>query len=206
MRVKICGIRSLEDALAACEAGADALGFNFYEKSPRYVELAKAAEISRKLPPFVARVGLFVNAAPSRIEEALFKMRLDWLQFHGDEGYDEVSRFPLSMAIKAVRVKEKADLKDLKAYDGCAALLLDASVGKAYGGTGKAFDWRLALDAKKKCKAPLILAGGLHADNVAEAVRTVRPWAVDVASGVESAPGKKDRAKMKAFIKAAKEA
>jgi phosphoribosylanthranilate isomerase len=206
VRVKICGITQLEDALAAAEAGADALGFNFYAKSPRCVSLAKAAGILKKLPPFVGRVGVFVNPTQGEVERALSSMRLDWLQFHGDEDFDFVSRFPADMVIKAFRVKGKADLKGFNPFVGSAAFLLDAHHAGAYGGTGKVFSWDLALEAKKRFGRPVILAGGLTPENVAEAVRKVKPWAVDTASGVESAPGKKDKDKMRRFIRAAKEA
>jgi len=204
VRVKICGITSAEDALAAAEAGADALGFNFYAASPRYVPLSKAAGIAKKLPPFVARVGVFVNPTQGEVERALGSMKLDWLQFHGDEDFDFVSRFPADMVIKAFRVKAKGDLKHLNPFAGSAAFLLDAFSGEAYGGTGKAFKWEIAVEAKKRYKRPVILAGGLTPENVAEAVKKVKPWAVDTASGVESAPGKKDKEKMRRFIAAAK--
>jgi phosphoribosylanthranilate isomerase len=206
VRVKICGVTQLEDAVAAAEAGADALGFNFYPKSPRYLSLAKAAGILKKLPPLVGRVGVFVNPTQAEVERALSSMRLDWLQFSGDEDYDFVSRFPADMVIKAFRVTAKGDLKACVPFLGSAAILLDARSEGAYGGTGKAFPWEIAKLAKKRFARPLVLAGGLRPDNVAEAVRMVRPWAVDVASGVESSPGKKDREKMRRFIQAAKEA
>lgn len=204
VRVKICGITSLDDALAAADAGVDALGFNFYAKSPRYVSLAKAAGIMKKMPPFVSRVGVFVNPSQGEVERALASARFDWLQFHGDEDADFVSRFPGDMVIKAVRVSDKKDLKGLNAFRGCAAFLLDAYSAEAYGGTGKAFRWDIALEAKKRYQRPVILAGGLTPQNVAEAVKKVKPWAVDTASGVESAPGKKDREKVRQFVAAAK--
>jgi phosphoribosylanthranilate isomerase len=204
LRVKICGITRLEDALAAAEAGADALGFNFYAKSPRFIPLNKAAGIIKKLPPFVSRVGVFVNPSQAEVERALSSTRLDWLQFHGDEDFDFVSRFPAEMVIKALRVKEMKDLKALGPFVSSAAFLLDAYSAEAYGGTGTSFRWDIAIQAKKRFERPVILAGGLNAENVAEAVKKVMPWAVDTASGVESAPGKKDREKMKRFITAAK--
>jgi phosphoribosylanthranilate isomerase len=206
VRVKICGITQLDDALAAAEAGADALGFNFYPKSPRYLSLGKAAAILKKLPPFVGRVGVFVNPTQAEVERALGSMRLDWLQFSGDEDFDFVSRFPADMVIKAFRIKAKADLKACGPFSASAAFLLDARVEGAYGGTGKVFPWELAREAKKRFGRPLILAGGLTPDNVAEAVKKVGPWAVDTASGVESSPGKKDKATMRRFIQAAKRA
>jgi phosphoribosylanthranilate isomerase len=206
VKVKICGITGLDDALAAAEAGADALGFNFYPQSPRYVAPANAAGILKKLPPFVARVGVFVNPTQGEVERALASMRLDWLQFHGDEDSDFVSGFPGDMVVKAFRVKDKKDLKGMNAFSGCAAFLLDAYSPGAYGGTGKPFRWDIALEAKKRYGRPVILAGGLTPQNVAEAVKKVKPWAVDTASGVESAPGKKDEEKLRAFIAAAKSA
>ena len=205
MRVKVCGITSLEDALACAQAGADALGFNFYEQSPRHVSVKKAAEILRKLPPLVSRVAVFVNPTQALVESVLSSARVDWLQMHGDEDFDFMSRFPLSMQVKALRVKERKDLKHLLPFTGCAGFLLDTFSAEAYGGSGKTFNWDLALEAKKKYDKPVILAGGLNGQNVAEAIKKVQPWAVDVASGVESAPGKKDIKKVKAFIAAAKQ-
>ena len=204
MRVKVCGITSLEDGLAAAEAGADALGFNFYEKSPRYLPLKKAAEILRKLPPLVSRVAVFVNPTEAQVAQVLSSCRIDWMQMHGDEDFDFVSRFPLSMQIKAFRVKDKKDIKAMLPFTGCAGFLLDAYSEAGFGGSGKRFNWDIAVEAKKKYGRPVILAGGLTAENVAEAVAKVKPWAVDVASGVESKPGKKDIQKVKAFIAAAK--
>ncbi|MES2200900.1 MAG: phosphoribosylanthranilate isomerase [candidate division FCPU426 bacterium] len=206
VRVKICGITSLADALGAAEAGADALGFNFYQKSPRYLPLAKAAGIIRKVPPFVARVGVFVNPTQGEVEAALASCRLDWLQMHGDEDLEAMARFPLSMQIKVLRVRGKGDLKHLVPFKGCGAFLLDAFKDGEYGGTGKTFPWEAALEAKKRYGVPVILAGGLTPDNVAAAVKKARPWAVDTASGVESSPGKKDMKKVRQFILEAKAA
>jgi phosphoribosylanthranilate isomerase len=165
-----------------------------------------AAAIAKKLPPFVSRVGVFVNPTQAEVERALSSMRLDWLQFHGDEDFDFVSRFPLDMVIKAARLKDKKGLKGLNPFAACAAFLLDAFSEGNYGGTGKTLAPELAVEAKKRYGRPLILAGGLNAQNVAAAVAKVRPWAVDTASGVESAPGEKDKKKMKAFVEAAKAA
>src|SRR5258708_86486 len=144
VRVKICGITGLDDALAAADAGADALGFNFYAKSPRSLSLAKAAGILKKLPPFVGRVGVFVNPTQAEVERALASMRLDWLQFQGDEDFDFVSRFPADMVIKAFRVRDKKDLKGCRPFLGSAAFLLDARHEGAFGGTGRAFPWEIA--------------------------------------------------------------
>ena len=199
VRVKICGITRLEDALAAAHAGADALGFNFWPKSKRYVEPRAAGEIIALLPPFVAAVGVFVD--PTR-EEALRAAELSgvhWLQLHGDETPELCASLPLPV-IKALRVRDRASLDALARYE-VAGFLLDADTA-GYGGSGERFDWSLAAEGARR--APIILAGGLRPENVADAVRQVRPWAVDVASGVESAPGIKDHEKTARFIREAK--
>ncbi len=202
-RVKICGITNLADAQAAVEAGADALGFNFYERSPRHVALAAAAEISRRLPQDVMRVGVFVNATEELITRAIGECGLSLLQFHGDEPPEVCIQFGL-MSMKAFRVRDAETLKELPKFP-TDAFLLDAWSPQANGGSGEQFEWDLAIEAKKLGK-PIFLAGGLTPENVADAVRRVRPFGVDVASGVESSPGKKDPAKMQAFIKAVLEA
>lgn len=203
-RVKICGITSLADALAAVDAGADALGLNFFSGSPRHISVRAAAAWVPKLPPLVSTVGVFVNAEPRLVQEALGSLRLDFLQFHGDEQPDDLALFPWDKQIRAVRIKDKRSLAELKRWPRPAAWLLDAYAPKSYGGTGKAFRWDLAREAGKR--KPVILAGGLTPSNVAQAVREARPYAVDVASGVECAPGKKDADKMRAFVRAAKNA
>jgi phosphoribosylanthranilate isomerase len=203
VRVKICGITSPLDAKAAVEAGADALGFNFYEKSPRYVDLRQAAGIIAKLPPFVSTVAVFVNPTLEKVQRVLMNCRIDSLQFHGDESPAFLAQFPADKVIKALPVKDKASLKGLKAFRQSAALLLDAYHPKLKGGTGKAFNWDLAKQAKRFGR-PVILAGGLNPQNVAEAVVQARPFAVDTASGVEISPGKKDAQKMRAFVANAK--
>ena len=200
-RVKICGITNLADAQAAVEAGADALGFNFYEKSPRHISLATAAEITKKLPPFVMRVGVFVNAPEEFVLRAIAEAGLTMLQFHGDESPEFCTQFGL-MSMKAFRIRDEKSLQELANYQ-TGAFLLDAYSADARGGTGEKFNWDLAVEAQKFGK-PIFLAGGLTPENVAEAVKKVNPFAVDVSSGVESAPGKKDHAKVKAFIEAAK--
>jgi phosphoribosylanthranilate isomerase len=200
-RVKICGITNLADAQAAVEAGADALGFNFYEKSPRYVSLKTAAAISKQLPPFVMRVGVFVDAEADFVLRAIGEVGLTMLQFHGDEPPEFCTQFGL-MSMKAFRIRDEKSLDELPKYQ-TDAFLLDAYSVEARGGTGEKFNWDLAVESQKFNK-PIFLAGGLTPENVAEAVRKVRPFAVDVSSGVESAPGKKDHAKMKAFIAATK--
>jgi phosphoribosylanthranilate isomerase len=198
-RVKICGITSLADAQGAVEAGAEALGFNFYEKSPRYLTVPAAAEITRLLPSFVLRVGVFVNAPKERILQAIKESSLNLLQFHGDEPPAFCTQFGL-MSMKAFRIRDAQTLKEMPPYQ-TDAWLLDTYSPEERGGTGETFNWELALEAQKLGK-PVFLAGGLTPENVAAAVRQVRPFGVDVASGVESSPGKKDLARMRAFIKA----
>jgi len=202
-RVKICGITRLQDLHAACEAGADALGFVFYEKSPRHVSVERAAELVRALPPFVQSVGLFVNAGPAFVESVLQAVPLDLLQFHGDETPAECVRFGRPY-IKAVRVSPDTDLLKCAAdFESARGLLLDAFVPGVPGGTGERFDWRLIPANLPK---PVILSGGLTPDNIAEAVQQVRPWAVDVSSGVEVSKGIKDAQRIARFIAHAKEA
>jgi len=211
VRVKICGITRLQDLHAACNAGADALGFVFYEQSPRHVTIAAAAALVRELPPFVQSVGLFVNAEPAFIESVLRDVPLDLLQFHGDEMPADCARFNRPY-IKAVRVNQDTDLLKYAAdFDAARGLLLDAYVPGVAGGTGERFDWSLI---PANLPRPLVLSGGLTPDNVAEAVQRVRPWAVDVSSGVEAAmlfngaavaaKGIKDPNKMAQFIAKAK--
>lgn len=213
VRVKICGITRLQDLHAACQAGADALGFVFYEKSPRQVTIATAAALLRELPPFVQSVGLFVNAEPAFIEAVLQAVPLDLLQFHGDETPADCVRFGRPY-IKAVRVNRDTDLLKCAAdFATARGLLLDAYVPGVPGGTGERFDWSLIPPDLPK---PVILSGGLSPDNVAEAVQRVRPWAVDVSSGVEAAmllngaavaaKGIKDAHLIAQFIAKAKEA
>jgi phosphoribosylanthranilate isomerase len=203
VRVKICGITRMEDLHAACEAGADALGFVFYGKSPRNVSIDTAAELVRALPPFVQSVGLFVDAEPAEIEAVLASVPLDLLQFHGDETPEQCARYARPF-LKAVRVKADTDLLKCAAdFKAARGLLLDAYVPGVPGGTGERFDWSLIPSGLPK---PVILSGGLEPDNVAEAVRRIRPWAVDVSSGVEAAKGIKDALKVARFIANAKEA
>jgi phosphoribosylanthranilate isomerase len=200
-RVKICGITNLADAQAAVQAGADALGFIFCEKSPRYVTVAQAAEISKQLPPLIMRVGVFVNAPEALIMRAIAEVGLTTLQFHGDESPEECLRFGL-MNMKAFRMKDAGTLEQIAQYH-TDAYLLDAYSPDIRGGTGHTFNWDLALEAQKFGK-PIFISGGLTPENVAEAIRKVHPFGVDVSSGVESSSGKKDHAKVKAFITAAK--
>ncbi len=207
VRVKICGITNLADARAAIAAGADALGFVFVPGTPRYISPDLAGEIVRELPPFIARVGLFVDAETRTVAEALVRSGMDTLQFHGEETPDLVRQFRRAVKVmKAFRVRGEETLMRLPAYaDAVDAILLDAYVAGAHGGTGAQFDWKLAVQARDLGR-PLVLAGGLTPANVAEAVRTVRPYGVDVSSGVESAPGRKDPEKLAEFVRAARSA
>ena len=196
-RVKICGITNPADAQAAVEAGADALGFIFYKKSPRHVAISAAAKITKKVPPFILRVGVFVNPAAELVRRAIGECGLNLLQFHGDETPEFCARFGL-MSMKAFRIRDAESLKELPKYP-TEAWLLDAYSAKNLGGTGEKFNWDLAVEAKKLGK-PIFLAGGLTPENVAAAVRQVQPFGVDVSSGVERSPGKKDHARVRAFI------
>ncbi|MCP5206661.1 MAG: phosphoribosylanthranilate isomerase [Hahellaceae bacterium] len=196
-RVKICGITNLEDALSAVEAGADALGFVFYEKSPRYVSPEKAAEIIRQLPPFIVSVGLFVDANVSFVESVINHVRLSLLQFHGNETESFCQQFALPY-IKAIRVKQGQDiLQAVQSYHSARGLLLDAYVEGVPGGTGKTFDWSIIPE---KHRNQIILAGGLDAENVARAIKHIHPYAVDVSGGVEAFKGKKDPMLISKFV------
>ncbi len=201
VRVKICGITSLEDAQHAVDCGADALGLVFYEKSPRCVTPARARQIVAGLPPFVTTVGLFVNEQPATITRVADECGLDVIQLHGDEA-PGACRLPPRRVIKALRVRDAASLCGAEAYP-VSALLLDAWVAGAYGGTGETFNWQLAAAAATRGR--VILAGGLTPENVAAAILAVRPYGVDVSSGVEAAPGRKDPQKVAAFIRNAKQ-
>jgi phosphoribosylanthranilate isomerase len=203
VQVKICGITNLADALAAAQAGADALGFIFYEASPRYLSPEAAGAIARALPPFIVKVGVFVNAPDDLVVEAASRCGLNILQFHGDEPPEHCLRYGL-MSMKAFRVSGPESLSALALYSTDAWLLDAYSPGKP-GGTGECFNWDLAIEAGKAGR-PIFLAGGLTPENVGEAVRRVKPYGVDVSSGVEASPGKKDHAKVAAFIRNAKAA
>jgi phosphoribosylanthranilate isomerase len=202
-RIKICGITRVEDALAAVRAGADAIGLVFDPQSPRYVASARAAEIARAVSPFVTVVGLFVNTQPEQVREILGQVRIALLQFHGSETPEQCRVYDLPY-IKAVRMQDGVDLSaTARRYGDAAGLLLDAFVPHVAGGSGQVFDWtRVPRDLPK----PVIVAGGLNAGNVADAVRTARPYAVDVSSGVESSKGIKDASKIDAFVRAVMEA
>jgi phosphoribosylanthranilate isomerase len=197
VKVKICGVRTLDEAQAAIEAGADALGFNFWPRSPRYISPAEAALIAAKLPPLVSLVGVFVNEQRQRIIETAATVGLHAVQLHGDEPPEFCEGFGHLKVIKALRVSDDFDCRVLEGYP-VAMILLDAGVKGSYGGTGHRFDWRKAIEAKQY--APLILAGGLRADNIAQAITTVRPVAVDVCSGVEAEPGRKDLRKLRELM------
>ena len=199
--VKICGITNAADAFAAVEAGADALGFMFYEASRRNISPAAAGEIIRPLPATIARVGVFVNPTAEFVRAAIDTSGIDTLQFHGEEAPEFCAHFGLPF-LKAFRVKDRSVLAQCAPYRA-GAWLLDSFVDGALGGTGVAFDWEVAIEAVKLHRQ-VILAGGLKVETVADAVRRVRPCGVDVSSGVESAPGKKDHGKIRAFIAAAK--
>jgi len=198
--VKICGITNLQDALHAAQAGADALGFVFWEQSPRHVSIPRAVEVVRSLPAIV-KVGVFVDAPEELVYRAISECDLNVLQFHGQESPEYCSQFGL-MSMKAFRVRDRDSLKALPEYH-TEAWLLDAYSPDKPGGTGERFNWDLALEAQKLGR-PIFLAGGLTSENVGEAVSRVHPYAVDVSSGVEASPGKKDPQKVIAFVRAAK--
>lgn len=203
VKVKICGITNVEDALAAAEAGADAVGLMFYEKSPRFVTLEQAQAIDEQLPPYIIRVGVFVNPETDLVSAAMAHCGLTMLQFHGDEPNDFCRQFGV-MSMKAFRMKDESSLQQLSDYS-TDAFLLDSYVADKHGGTGEKFNWDLAIEAKQ-FKRPIFLSGGLTSDNVASAVQKVVPFGVDVSSGVESAPGKKDHKKIRDFIAAVRAA
>jgi phosphoribosylanthranilate isomerase len=197
-RVKICGITRVEDAVSAVNAGADAIGLVFYAPSPRFVTIAQAQQI----PPFVSVVGLFVNATTTEIEAIAAQVRLDIVQFHGDEAPSECEQIKLPY-YKAIRVKADTNLLQCAVeFSSAKALLLDTFSEAAFGGTGQTFDWSLI---PKNMTKPVILAGGLVPENVALAIKQVKPYAVDVSGGVEATKGIKDAAKIAAFMQGAKE-
>lgn len=200
-RVKICGITRVQDALAAADSGADAIGLVFYAPSPRCVSIAQAAQLARALPPFVTTVGLFVDANAAFVRKVLAAVSLDVLQFHGDESPEFCAQFNKPY-LKAIRVQAGVDLLQCAAdFSSAQGLLLDAYVAGIPGGTGAIFDWSLI---PQNLPLPVILSGGLDAHNVAAAVKQVRPYAVDVSSGVEVSKGIKDVLKIAAFIQEVK--
>jgi phosphoribosylanthranilate isomerase len=204
-RIKICGITCVEDALAASSAGADAIGINFFGDSPRAVSIAEAKEICAALPPFVSTVALFVNAEPSRVREVCDAINPALLQFHGDEDEASCRQFGRNY-LKAVRVKPEMTARDLLQlrveFSSAKALLLDTFNAAHYGGTGELFDWQIIPD---ELRPSIVLAGGLLPETVGDAVRMVRPWAVDVSSGVEKTKRIKDHVKIATFISAVRE-
>lgn len=217
-KIKICGLTNVDDALSAVDAGADAIGLNFYEKSPRYITIEKSKEIGSKLNSYpCARIGVFVNRTAAEIEAVKLLGRLTGLQLHGDETAEDVAKFERSekcVLIRSRRLGHRGVAEIVEDLTACAragrlpdAVLIDALTPGHYGGTGATVSWLGVTDYKRWLgDTPLILAGGLTPENVAEAIRIVRPHAVDVASGVESAPGKKDPAKMRDFVAAARAA
>lgn len=199
VRIKICGITNAADAEAAIDAGANLLGFNFYAKSPRYIKEAEAVKIRKLLPKKVEAVGIFVNAAPADVTALRESVKLDAAQLHGDETPEtaaEIAR--LLPMIKAFRVESDFPLVMLDDYPGAFAFLFDGAHAGQYGGTGRTTDWDVARKAAMTWR--IILAGGLKVENVAAAVRIVKPYGIDVASGVESKPGKKDHGRLREFI------
>jgi phosphoribosylanthranilate isomerase len=205
VRVKICGITTPEDGVMAAQAGADAIGLVFFARSPRHVTLERARAITLAVPPLVLRVGVFVDATAPAIAEAVEAGRLDLVQLHGHEAPEVFAALP-RRGLKAIRVGPGFDLESALRYEGRAAgLLVDTQSTSSAGGTGETFDWSLVQELRTRTSY-LMLAGGLTPENVGQAIRTVRPDAVDVSSGVERAPGEKDIDKVRAFIDAVKEA
>lgn len=201
-RIKICGISRPEDALYAAQLGVDAIGMVFYPPSPRHVEIEQACDIVAALPPFVTVVGLFVDPAPDQVQDVMQRVAIDVLQFHGEETAQACQHIAGNSRsyIKAIRMREGVKLADkAERYANAAALLLDAYRPGVPGGTGEAFEWSRVPASMDK---PIVLAGGLTADNVDEAIRQVRPYAVDISGGVESDKGVKDQGKMAAFVAA----
>ncbi len=204
IRIKICGVTNLEDAQLAADLGADALGFIFYSSSPRSITPDAARAIIAQLPPFVTTVGVFVDEAAAVVKELAAAVGLDWVQLHGQETPDYCKSLGRRV-IKGFRIRDENSLTGLAAYRGAVqALLLDTYKKGLVGGTGEIFDWHLAKEAGQY--GPIILAGGLTPENVARAVALARPQAVDVASGVEAAPGKKDPERLRAFFAAVRRA
>jgi len=210
-RIKICGITTLTDGLAAFAAGADAIGLNFYGKSPRYRTPTQASLIVAGVPAACVKVGVFVNSAPNQVLDVARTLGLEWLQLHGDEPTSDLAALAGFQLVRAFR-GQAASLPAIEDYLGecaaagvqLAAILLDAAEAQAYGGTGQLADWRAARElVERHPQLPLILAGGLRETNVAQAIQQVRPAAVDAASGVEYSPGRKDAMRMSAFVAAA---
>jgi phosphoribosylanthranilate isomerase len=205
VKVKICGITNWSDARWAVQSGADFLGFNFYAGSPRYIQPARARKIVQRLPKTISAVGVFVNETEEKVLETAHAVKLDYLQLHGDESPETVARLKRSLpVIKAVRVKTTLRSTQLSRFRNATALLLDGFDRNHRGGTGRTFDWKLVRRAV--AGVPVFLAGGLTPENIGEAIRAAKPYAVDVCSGVEAKPGKKDPARVKALMLAVKDA
>ncbi|MEX0942780.1 MAG: phosphoribosylanthranilate isomerase [Pseudomonadales bacterium] len=206
-RIKICGITTVEDLDCAVSSGADAVGFNLYPPSPRAIDIETARKLVSSLPPLVSSVGLFVNQDPVEVRTICEAIGFDLVQFHGDESDAECASLNKPF-IKAVRIGDRTDVLAVATdYPSCRALLLDTRVEGMFGGTGTTFDWTRLIrqSGYKKLSRPLFLAGGLTPENVRDAIRIVQPYAVDVSTGVESAPGKKDHARIKAFVDAVRQ-
>lgn len=203
VRIKICGITNTDDALLSAKLGADALGFIFYKKSPRYISPVDAKSIIKKLPPFVSRVGVFVNESRDSVIETATECSLTAVQLSGDETRDFLMSLPFR-AIKAIRVKDDSSLRVIRSYNPGATILLDSFVPGAYGGTGTSFDWQLVGGYLNDYH--IIMAGGLRPENVSDMVSGLKPYGVDVSSGVEQSPGKKDPEKLRSFVRNVKNA
>jgi phosphoribosylanthranilate isomerase len=197
VKVKICGIRTLEEAQAAVDAGADALGFNFWRQSSRHIDPGVARELINALSPMTCKIGVFVNEEANRVVDIAGETGLNAVQLHGDESPEFCDRLGSISTIKAIRVGQDFDLSLIQRYR-VDMVLLDSRVEGSYGGTGRGFDWRIAMEAKRL--APIILAGGLTTENVWDAITNVRPAAIDVCSGVEAEPGRKDLHKLRRFM------
>jgi len=205
VKVKICGITNTEDAITACELGADLLGFILYPKSKRFIKAKNIRKITSQLPPFVLKVGVFVNEAPRNVLEMLSYAHLDYAQLHGDETPEDCEYIGVNKVIKAFRLKSIDEIEKIEPYVGkIRAILLDTYSENEFGGTGKTFDWEIARAVKERFDVPVILSGGLNPENVVKAIKEVNPYAVDVSSGVEETPGRKDRTRILQFIKNAK--
>ena len=203
VKVKVCGIRTIDEAEAALDAGADALGFNFCAQSPRYIAPLAALEIMATLSPVATTVGVFVNEDVNRIIDVVSELRLSAVQLHGDESAAFCAALGTIKTIKAIRVGQDFDLAVIENYP-VSMVLLDSSIQGSYGGTGQRFDWRIAIEAKRLAR--IILAGGLNSENVWDAITQVRPSAIDVCSGVEAEPGRKDFDKLRRFMSVAAQA
>ncbi len=199
--IKICGITNLKDAKVAVDLGVNVLGFIFYPKSPRSINFFSAKQIIEQLPPVVDKTGIFVDERREVVERIAKSCKLNILQFHGNEDFEYCNEFKKAYRVmKAIRVKNKKSILNISSYLSLDYILLDTYVKKIAGGTGKQFNWDLAAIAKKRFNVPIVLSGGLNPDNVKEAIRKVKPYMVDVSSGVESSPGKKDHKLMKEFV------